>query len=32
LKSMKAHLASPGTFLSKNLNIFHKKWLNYEYN
>ena len=32
LKSMKAHLASPGTFLSKNWNIFHKKWLNYEYN
>jgi len=30
LKDMKAHKALSGTLLAKSLEIFHKKWLNYE--
>ena len=30
LKNLKAHNASPETFLAKSWEIFIKKWLNYE--
>ena len=31
LIDMQAHKALPDTYLRKSLNLFYKKWLNYEY-